>query len=387
MPPGEGPTIYERAQDDATWLADGRAGPRVLRFGLISHRQRWAHRLWPAAQVLAAHLDAHPEHARGRAVLEVGAGAALPSVVAGLLGACAVVTSDWPDARMLANTAANLNANLAPEMHEMHQRVMVVGYDWNTPPHPLLGALDAIVSGGARAAPCGVRVLDLALDLGFDRGAEAHILPEQPRRFDLILMSDLLYECEHEALLRAIVCCLSRSRPVGAAPGAEPRAVPVGASPHGSRAVPGSASPHEPRAVPGGASPHEPRVLLTYQVHDRCQAARQGAFFTLVPAHGLVATQLRSVDVGRQFEDKEEEAAEEAEAAEGVDDEQDDITRQVQLWELTWAPPGAPTAPSPEADDENVSDAADAPLVVGLVRVVRSRATGVATGRSSWRFV
>jgi hypothetical protein len=270
------------------------------------------------------------------------------------------VTSDWPDARMLANTAANLNANLAPEMH---QRVMVVGYDWNTPPHPLLGALDAIVSGGARAAPCAVRVLDLALDLGFDRGAEAHILPEQPRRFDLILMSDLLYECEHEALLRAIVCCLSRSRPVGAVPGAEPR------------------------AVSGGASPHEPRVLLTYQVHDRCQAARQGAFFTLVPAHGLVATKLRSVDVGRQFEDKEEEAAEEAEAVEGVDDEQDDITRQVQLWELTWAPPGAPTAPSPEADDENVSDATDAPLVVGLVRLVRSRATGVATGRSSWRFV
>ena len=365
MPPGEGPTIYERAQDDATWLADGRAGPRVLRFGLISHRQRWAHRLWPAAQVLAAHLDAHPEHARGRAVLEVGAGAALPSVVAGLLGACAVVTSDWPDARMLANTAANLNANLAPEMH---QRVMVVGYDWNTPPHPLLGALDAIVSGGARAAPCAVRVLDLAFDLGFDRGAEAHILPEQPRRFDLILMSDLLYECEHEALLRAIVCCLSRSRPVGAVPGTEPR------------------------AVPGGASPHEPRVLLTYQVHDRCQAARQGAFFTMVPAHGLVATKLRSVDVGRQFEDKEEEEAEEAEAAEGVDDEQDDITRQVQLWELTWAPtwapPGAPTAPPPEADDENVrSDAADAPLLVGLVRLVRSRATGVATGRSSWRFV
>jgi succinate-semialdehyde dehydrogenase/glutarate-semialdehyde dehydrogenase len=32
-------------------------------------------------------------------------------------------------------------------------------------------------------------------------------------------------------------------------------------------------------------------------------------------------------------------------------------------------------------------DAADAPLVVGLVRLVRSRATGVATGRSSWRFV
>ena len=218
-----------------------------------------------------------------------------------------------------------------------------------------------IVSGGAHAAPCGVRVVDLALDLGFDLGAEVHILPEPPRRFDLLLMSDLLYECEHEALLRAIVCCLSRSRPVGAVPGAEAR------------------------AVLGGASPHEPRVLLTYQVHDRCQAARQGAFFTLVPAHGLVATKLRSVDVGRQFEEE----AEAEEAIEGVDDEQADITRQVQLWELTWAPTlaptGAPTAPPPETDDENGIDVADAPLV-GLVRLVRSRATGVAR-RSSWRFV
>ena len=213
------------------------------------------------------------------------------------------------------------------------------------------------MSGGAHAAPCGVRVVDLALDLGFDLGAEVHILPEPPRRFDLLLMSDLLYECEHEALLRAIVCCLSRSRPVGAVA----------------------------RAVLGGASPHEPRVLLTYQVHDRCQAARQGAFFTLVPAHGLVATKLRSVDVGRQFEEE----AEAEEAIEGVDDEQADITRQVQLWELTWAPTlaptGAPTAPPPETDDENGIDVADAPLV-GLVRLVRSRATGVAR-RSSWRFV
>ena len=80
-------------------------GPRTLRFHLVTARARYADKIWPAAQVLARWLEANPELVSGRRVLEIGAGAALPSVVAGLLGARATVASDYPDRRMIQNIA------------------------------------------------------------------------------------------------------------------------------------------------------------------------------------------------------------------------------------------------------------------------------------------
>ena len=153
-------------------------GPRVLHFDLVSPLRGglWADRIWPSATVLAAHLDAHPGLAEGRSVLEIGAGAALPSVVAALRGARALVVSDYPDELMLANTRKNLQTNLPAERHE---RTAVVGHDWSTPPQPLLAAL-------------------AELDDGAEGGG-----------FDLLLLSDLLYSCEHEPILTVIAATLS----------------------------------------------------------------------------------------------------------------------------------------------------------------------------------
>ena len=257
---GSGSQSFERGPAEG-WPAE--AGPRVLHFRLVSHRQRWAHRVWPAAQVLSRWLDAHPVLAAGQAVLEIGAGAALPSVVAALLGARAVVVSDWPDPKMLQNMETNLAANLPPPVD---RRATVVGYDWNRSPQPLLDELGALGGGAA---------------------------------FELILLADLLYECEHEAILSAVVACLAPDAPSFDA------------------------------ATDG--SPPYPRALLTYQVHDRCQAAKQAAFFDLAPGFGLTATRLLTVEVGRQFD--EVAAAEEGEEEE-EEEEGSDVTKQVQLWEL-----------------------------------------------------
>lgn len=43
--------------------------------------------MWNAARVLSEYIDAEPEHVRDKNVLELGAGAALPSIVAALNGA------------------------------------------------------------------------------------------------------------------------------------------------------------------------------------------------------------------------------------------------------------------------------------------------------------
>ena len=255
------------------------AGLRVLHFRLLSHRQRWAHRLWPAAQVLARWLDAHPDVVVGRSVLEIGAGAALPSVIAGLLGARALVVSDWPDERMLKNMETNLSANLLPQQYRC---ATVIGYDWNKPPQALLAALASLQGGNG---------------------------------FDLILLSDLLYECEHEPILRAVAATLST-----ATPSAEP-------TDHATTTT----------TQPASITPC-PRALLTYQVHDECQQTRQAAFFDLAPRFGLSATRLLMVDVGKQFEEAEAEpegaVEEDGLMSTSPGPPQEDITRLVQLWEL-----------------------------------------------------
>ena len=103
-----------------------------------------------------------------------------------------------------------------------------------------------------------------------------------------MLLSDLLYECEHEPILTAIAACLEESKSA--------------------------------------------RALLTFQVHDRCQLPKQMAFFELAPSFGLATRKLETVTVGRQFEEEDEEEEEEDEQV-----EEDDVTAQVQLWEVVRA--------------------------------------------------
>lgn len=71
------------------------------------------HYLWNAGQVVSKYLQQH-EHSnvRDKYVLELGAGAGLPSLVAAILGARRVVVTDYPDADLIANLNHNI-ANIA----------------------------------------------------------------------------------------------------------------------------------------------------------------------------------------------------------------------------------------------------------------------------------
>ena len=308
---GVGHASFERWPPGGTAPMMPNCGPRVLHLSLMSHRQRWAHRLWPAGQVLARWLDEGRTAVGGRAVLEIGAGAALPSIVAGLRGARALVVSDYPDDKMLQNMIANLDANLT-EAQRSHAEV--VGYNWNKPPSVLLQALARLDARSAEVNASSSR------SSAGDGGA-------QPPGFDLILLSDLLYECEHEPILRAVAACLAADPP--------PRE---------------GITPDHPSAKAGGelGSGGRPRALLTFQVHDRCQLPRQVAFFELAPNFGLMPTRLAMVNVGRQFDDEDAEDEEDAEDDSGdveADSEaighEEDVTKLVQLWELVRAQPAA----------------------------------------------
>lgn len=63
------------------------------------------HLLWNAGQTIAHFLEENrAEYITGKYVLEFGAGAGLPSIIAALNGAAQVVVTDYPDQGMLIFT-------------------------------------------------------------------------------------------------------------------------------------------------------------------------------------------------------------------------------------------------------------------------------------------
>ncbi|KAH9475539.1 Protein N-terminal and lysine N-methyltransferase EFM7 [Psilocybe cubensis] len=160
-PPTPEPTIstYNRDQDkispDSSWDS--------IKIRLVGSHPLWAHHLWNAALALASHLDEHRELYSGKCVLELGAGGALPSIVAAKNGARKVVITDYPDASLVDNISYNVAENVEAEERS---RVEVQGYIWGRSVTPLLDVLPS------------------------------------PGKFQLIILSDLIFNhSQHDALL------------------------------------------------------------------------------------------------------------------------------------------------------------------------------------------
>jgi len=84
--------------------------------------------VWPGSKVLADLLqrpDILAEHVKNRRVVELGAGAALPSVVATLLGATFVCACDYPADGIVENIAAVLKHN-----NVSAEKAIAVGHAW-----------------------------------------------------------------------------------------------------------------------------------------------------------------------------------------------------------------------------------------------------------------
>lgn len=153
---------------------------------LVGFSPTEAHHLWNGARVLADYFETHPGTVRAKTVLELGAGAGLPSLVAGMLGAAKVVMTDYPDRDIVDVMQKNVDgcALLPPP----------------PPPPP-----PTITGGGS-----GVVVAK-----GYIWGhAAAPLLAELPRPdagFDVVVLADLLFRhTEHGHLLDTIRDTLAR---------------------------------------------------------------------------------------------------------------------------------------------------------------------------------
>ncbi|EJD51861.1 nicotinamide N-methyltransferase [Auricularia subglabra TFB-10046 SS5] len=147
---------------------------RELAIQLVGSHPLWGHHLWNAARSFANFLDRNADaYCKGKRVLELGAGGGLPGIVTALLGAEHVLLTDYPDAPLLKNLEHNVSTNI-PEHARLSANVL--GYIWGKDTTPLLTS--------------------------------------SPDGFDLILMSDLVFNhSQHDALLKTCEASLGQRSP------------------------------------------------------------------------------------------------------------------------------------------------------------------------------
>ncbi|ORY75062.1 hypothetical protein BCR35DRAFT_306495 [Leucosporidium creatinivorum] len=177
--------------------------------GLVSGHPLWGHILYPAAIAMSRFLELHSDtllrstdgKGKGKAVIELGAGGGLPGLVAALEGADQVVISDFPDPALVNNLAKNVEMNI--EKKEGIAETKAMGFTWGSTPAPLFEAINDASPSSA---------------------------PAEDRKFDLILLSDLVFNhSQHAALLDSCLSLLSPSltSPQSAPSSTEPLPLPL----------------------------------------------------------------------------------------------------------------------------------------------------------------
>ncbi|EMC99291.1 hypothetical protein BAUCODRAFT_120564 [Baudoinia panamericana UAMH 10762] len=161
------PEGYYQPEKEAKTVSYHTLSGQTISLRLVGHSPLWGHLLWNAGRTVADYLEQNGETLiRGRTVLELGAGAGLPSIISALQGATTVVVSDYPEAELVENLRLNIEQNC------IGRDVHVEGYLWGASPAALLQSL-----------------------------------PESDRTlgFDLIILADLLFNHSEHAKLVASV--------------------------------------------------------------------------------------------------------------------------------------------------------------------------------------
>ncbi|KAK0515533.1 hypothetical protein JMJ35_001567 [Cladonia borealis] len=171
------PTGYFKPEQPAKYTSYTLLSGQTLRLRLVGHNPLWGHYLWNGARILSTYLQTHAAHSiHNKTVLELGAGAGLPSLVAGTLGAEKVVVTDYPDAELIDNLKENIRTCSGAT------NIVAEGYLWGASPAPLLAHLPEPSSSSSKEG------------------------------FDILLLADLLFNHScHGALVDTILHTLKRT--------------------------------------------------------------------------------------------------------------------------------------------------------------------------------
>lgn len=142
---------------------------------LVGQSPLWGHLLWNAGQVVARYLEDNAfELVKDKNVLELGAGAGLPSLICAIHDAKRVVVTDYPEVDLIEN----LRYNIEHSIHQQYAKnIVACGYLWGNDVQPLKAELT---------------------------GAD--------REFDLLILADILFNhSEHEKLITTLQKTLKHS--------------------------------------------------------------------------------------------------------------------------------------------------------------------------------
>ena len=112
--------------------------PQEIQLRLVGKSPLWGHLLWNAGKFTADYLDQHPELIQNKRCIELGAAAALPSLICGLNNPAKVVSTDYPDPDLLQNIQYNIDhcEGLNPKVVETR------GFIWGNEKSSIYGEED-----------------------------------------------------------------------------------------------------------------------------------------------------------------------------------------------------------------------------------------------------
>ncbi|MCJ1420175.1 nicotinamide n-methyltransferase [Xylographa parallela] len=163
------PHGYFRPEQPPSFAEHTLLSGEKLRLRLVGHNPLWGHLLWNGGQVVSEYLQQHAKNlVEDKDVLELGAGAGLPGIVCGIMGARKVMITDYPDGDLIENLKFNIDK--CEYLKASGSEVAAEGYLWGAP-------FSASLSSG----------------------------------FDLLILADLLFNhSEHVKLLSTIRLALKR---------------------------------------------------------------------------------------------------------------------------------------------------------------------------------
>ncbi|KAL8836338.1 MAG: hypothetical protein Q9170_002952 [Blastenia crenularia] len=162
------PSDYYPPPKPATFESRTLQTGETLQLRLVGHNP-----LWVVTDYLYDHRS---ELVLGKNILELGAGAGLPSLAAAIWGAKSVVMTDYPDEDLVENMRVNVDA-ARDVLPPSRTGVVVQGHVWGADARPLLAEL-----------------------------------PSDARGCDTLVLADLLFNhSQHAALVSTIQATLARS--------------------------------------------------------------------------------------------------------------------------------------------------------------------------------
>ncbi|GAB7365585.1 hypothetical protein MBLNU230_g6656t1 [Neophaeotheca triangularis] len=173
------PEGFREPEKQPTFAQHRMLDGRDLNVRLVGHNPLWGHHLWNAGRVLAHYLETHASsYLHSRKILELGAGAGLPSLISAKSAATFTLVTDYPDAELIQNLTHNISTTLTPDEQT---RITAEGFLWGADPAPLLNKLPQ---------------------------------DSQSSGFDTLILADVLFNhSQQPALLQTLLQTLSRSNP------------------------------------------------------------------------------------------------------------------------------------------------------------------------------